>query len=200
MDVHAYIERFLFSGPQMRQPVSALSGGERARVALAKLLSHGANMLVLDEPTNDLDVSTLGALEELLLEFDGCVLVVTHDRWFLNRVATSILSFDGDGKVVLYAGNYDSYRMQRDRAEEGKERPQQVEVKSVRVVERRAKGLTYAERIELGGLLDRVTQAEELVASLERELADPSLYSDRARDVSAVHKQLLQAKEEALQL
>jgi len=199
IDVHAYLERFLFSGPQVRQPVRGLSGDERARVTIAKLLSHGANMLVLDEPTNDLDVATLGALEELLIEFDGCALVVTHDRWFLNRVATSILSFEGDGEVILYAGNYDSYRLQRDRREERKEESLPVEIKPVRVVEKRTKGLTYAERIELDGLLDRVTEAEELVASLEREFSDPSLYAS-GKDVGALHKHLAQAKEDASRL
>lgn len=198
VDVHAYLERFLFTGLQMRQPVKGLSGGERARVALAKLLSHGANLLVLDEPTNDLDVATLGALEELLLEFDGCAIVVTHDRWFLNRVATSILSFEGDGKVVLYAGNYDAYRLQRDRREEELERERAVEAKPARVVvEKRSKGLTYAERIELEGLLDRIAQAEEEVATLERELSDPGLYASRGKEVPALHGRLAEAKQRA---
>jgi ATP-binding cassette subfamily F protein uup len=198
VDVHAYLERFLFTGLQMRQPVKGLSGGERARVALAKLLSHGANLLVLDEPTNDLDVATLGALEELLLEFDGCAIVVTHDRWFLNRVATSILSFEGDGKVVLYAGNYDAYRLQRERREEEQEKERPVEAKPARVVvEKRSKGLTYAERIELEGLIDRIAQAEEEVATLERELSDPGLYASRGKEVPVLHGRLAEAKQRA---
>ena len=198
VDVHAYLERFLFTGLQMRQPVKGLSGGERARVALAKLLSHGANLLVLDEPTNDLDVATLGALEELLLEFDGCAIVVTHDRWFLNRVATSILSFEGDGKVILYAGNYDAYRLQRERREEEQEKERPVEAKPARVVaEKRSKGLTYAERNELEGLLDRIAQAEQEVATLERELSDPSLYASRGKEVPVLHGRLAEAKQQA---
>ena len=198
VDVHAYLERFLFTGVQMRQPVKGLSGGERARVALAKLLSHGANLLVLDEPTNDLDVATLGALEELLLEFDGCAIVVTHDRWFLNRVATSILSFEGDGKVILYAGNYDAYRLQRERREEEQEKERPVEAKPARVVsEKRSKGLTYAERIELEGLIDRIAQAEQEVATLERELSDPSLYASRGKEVPVLHGRLAEAKQQA---
>ena len=198
VDVHAYLERFLFTGLQMRQPVKGLSGGERARVALAKLLSHGANLLVLDEPTNDLDVATLGALEELLLEFDGCAIVVTHDRWFLNRVATSILSFEGDGEVVLYAGNYDAYRQQRERREEEQEKARPVEAKPGRVAtEKRSKGLTYAERIELEGLLDRIARAEEEVATLERELSDPGLYASRGKEVPVLHGRLAEAKQQA---
>lgn len=201
VDVHAYLERFLFTGLQMRQPVKGLSGGERARVALAKLLSHGANLLVLDEPTNDLDVATLGALEELLLEFDGCAIVVTHDRWFLNRVATSILSFEGDGKVVLYAGNYDAYRLQRERREEERERERAVDAKPARVVvEKRSKGLTYAERIELEGLIDRIADAEQEATTLEQELSDPSLYANRGKEVPALHRRLAEAKRQAEEL
>ncbi|KYF75280.1 ABC transporter, partial [Sorangium cellulosum] len=103
MDVRSYLERFLFDPNKARQPVGSLSGGERARVALAKMLTQSVNVIILDEPTNDLDVMTLAALEEMLIELDGSALVVTHDRWFLNRVATSILAFEGGGRVVRYA-------------------------------------------------------------------------------------------------
>jgi ATP-binding cassette subfamily F protein uup len=110
----AYLERFLFDYTAQRVRVGTLSGGERARVALAKLLVDPVNLLVLDEPTNDLDVATLGALETLLLEFGGTVLVVTHDRYFLDRVATSILAFE-DGRVVRYHGTYSDYLRKRTR-------------------------------------------------------------------------------------
>src|SRR6185503_4641116 len=116
MDLRVYLERFLFDGSKQRQKVSALSGGERARVALAKTLRSGANLLLLDEPTNDLDVATLGELEDLLTAWPGCAIVVSHDRYFLNCVATSILSFEGEGRVVRYPGGYDSYRTLRDEA------------------------------------------------------------------------------------
>jgi ATP-binding cassette subfamily F protein uup len=121
-EMRSYLEQFLFDVPKQRQKVGALSGGERARVALAKSLKEGANLLLLDEPTNDLDIMTLGALEELLSSWPGCVLVVSHDRYFLNRVANSILAFEGDGKVVRYPGGYDSYRSLRpDPARDAKE-------------------------------------------------------------------------------
>jgi len=97
--------------------VRALSGGERNRLLLAKLFLEGANVLVLDEPTNDLDLVTLNALERLLLDFDGSVLLVTHDRYFLDKVATAILAFEGDGRAVRYPGNYEMYRTLRDQAE-----------------------------------------------------------------------------------
>ena len=109
LELRAYLELFLFDGPAMRRKVSALSGGERARVALALALKSGANVLLLDEPTNDLDIATLGAVEDLLESWPGCVLVVSHDRFFLDRVATSILAFEGDGRVRLYGGNWASY-------------------------------------------------------------------------------------------
>src|SRR5262249_33760047 len=125
-DVRGYLERFLFDPYKQRQPVGSLSGGERARVALAKILSRGANLVILDEPTNDLDVAPLGAPEQLLLEFGGSAITVTHDRYFLNRVATSILAFQGGGEVVRYAGNYDDYRAQRAHAEEAKAPPKET--------------------------------------------------------------------------
>lgn len=105
----AYVARFNFSGSDQQKKVSMLSGGERNRVHLAKMLKEGANVLLLDEPTNDLDVNTLRALEEALLEFAGCAVVISHDRWFLDRVATHILSFEGDSKVYWYDGNFTQY-------------------------------------------------------------------------------------------
>ena len=113
MGMRAYLELFLFEGAALRRKVSALSGGERARVALALALKTGANVLLLDEPTNDLDLATLGSLAELIESWPGCVLVVSHDRFFLDRVVTSILAFEGDGKVQLYAGNWESYSEQK---------------------------------------------------------------------------------------
>lgn len=105
----AYVARFNFSGTDQQKPVGILSGGERNRVHLAKVLREGANVLLLDEPTNDLDVNTLRALEEALQNFAGCAVVISHDRWFLDRVATHILAFEGDSKVVWYDGNYSEY-------------------------------------------------------------------------------------------
>lgn len=105
----AYVARFNFSGTDQQKPVGILSGGERNRVHLAKVLREGANVLLLDEPTNDLDVNTLRALEEALQNFAGCAVVISHDRWFLDRVATHILAFEGDSKVVWFDGNYSEY-------------------------------------------------------------------------------------------
>lgn len=109
----AYVARFNFSGTDQQKKTGALSGGERNRVHLAKMLKEGANVLLLDEPTNDLDVHTLRALEEALLNFAGCAVVISHDRWFLDRIATHILAFEGESKVVWYDGNYTEYEADR---------------------------------------------------------------------------------------
>jgi ATP-binding cassette ChvD family protein len=109
----AYVARFNFSGTDQQKKVGTLSGGERNRVHLAKMLKEGANVLLLDEPTNDLDVNTLRALEEALENFAGCAVVISHDRWFLDRIATHILAFEGDSKVVWFDGNYSEYEADR---------------------------------------------------------------------------------------
>jgi ATP-binding cassette ChvD family protein len=111
----AYVSWFNFKGPQQQRKVGTLSGGERNRVHLAKLLQRGSNLLLLDEPTNDLDVDTLRALEEALLNFAGCAVVISHDRWFLDRIATHMLAFEGESKVVWFEGNYQDYEADRHR-------------------------------------------------------------------------------------
>jgi sulfate-transporting ATPase len=115
MASRAYCALFNFRGPDQQKKVGQLSGGERNRVHIAKMLKTGANALLLDEPTNDLDVDTLRALEEALLEYPGCAVIITHDRWFLDRVATHILAFEGDSQVVWFEGNYADYEADRHR-------------------------------------------------------------------------------------
>ena len=109
MNSRAYVARFNFSGSDQQKKVGILSGGERNRVHLAKMLKEGSNVLLLDEPTNDLDVNTMRALEEALENFAGCAIVISHDRWFLDRVATHILAFEGDSRVNFFDGNYSEY-------------------------------------------------------------------------------------------
>ncbi len=113
VSARAYVSRFNFRGPDQEKKVGRLSGGERNRVHLAKLLRRGSNLLLLDEPTNDLDVDTLRALEEAILNYAGCVVVISHDRWFLDRIATHILAFEGDAYVHWCEGNYQTYEQQR---------------------------------------------------------------------------------------
>src|SRR5262249_34983788 len=147
------------------------------------------NMLLLDEPTNDLDVATLGALEELLESWPGCALVVSHDRYFLDRVCTSVLGFEGNGRVVRHAGGYTAYRAAREQEKaEGRQ-------KAAAPAERTGsaalpapaapsvKPLTYAERIELGGLLERIEEAEQRQARAEARISEPDLYTRPADEV-----------------
>jgi ATPase subunit of ABC transporter with duplicated ATPase domains len=113
LPARAYVGGFNFKNTDQQKRIKALSGGERNRVHLAKLLRSGGNVLLLDEPSNDLDVETLRALEEALLDFAGCALIISHDRWFLDRIATHILAFEGESKVVWFEGNYQEYEADR---------------------------------------------------------------------------------------
>ncbi|MBI4720861.1 MAG: ATP-binding cassette domain-containing protein, partial [Chitinivibrionia bacterium] len=115
MNSRAYVARFNFSGSDQQKKMSALSGGERNRVHLARVLKRGANVILLDEPTNDLDVNTMRALEDALESFGGCAVVISHDRWFLDRIATHILAFEGDSSVFWFEGNYSEYEKDRHR-------------------------------------------------------------------------------------
>jgi ABC transport system ATP-binding/permease protein len=206
MDLRSYLELLLFDPYKQRQKVGSLSGGERTRVALAKVLREGANLLVFDEPTNDLDLPTLAALEELLEGYPGSVLVVTHDRAFLDRVATAILAFEvdpsgGPAKVTRYAGGYQDYVAQRD-ARRQDERPAAAPQRSA-TPPPKAKpkgGLTYAERLELERMLDRIEEAEKRAAAVEAKLADPTLYATRGHEVAGVQAELVSAKENVAKL
>jgi ATP-binding cassette subfamily F protein uup len=208
MDLRSYLELFLFEPQKQRQKVGSLSGGERARVALAKVLREGANLLVFDEPTNDLDLQTLSALEDLLSSYEGSVLVVTHDRAFLDRVATAILAFEprgpGDPAVVTrYAGGYQDYVAQRGRrapmaAKEVKGAP------PASVAPPKAKGkaggLNHGERIELETIVLAIDRAEKQVAEVEALLADPALYETRRAEVADLQARLAAAGTEAARL
>ena len=111
----AYLARFNFTGADQQKLVGQLSGGERNRVHLARILKEGANVILLDEPTNDLDVNTMRALEDALENFGGCAVIISHDRWFLDRIATHILAFEGNSEVIYFDGNYSQYEADRKR-------------------------------------------------------------------------------------
>jgi sulfate-transporting ATPase len=133
MPSRAYLGRFNIKGADQQKKIGTLSGGERGRLHLAKTLIAGANVLLLDEPSNDLDVETLRALEDALLEFAGCVLVISHDRWFLDRIATHILAFEGDSKVSFFAGNYQEYEADKvKRLGEEAARPRRIRYKPLK--------------------------------------------------------------------
>ena len=198
MDVRTYLSRFLFAPDRLREKVGNLSGGERARVRLAQLLLEPANVLLLDEPTNDLDVATLGALEEMLLESDATALVVSHDRYFLDRVCTAILELDtvGDGQgsggtPTRWEGSYDTFRrLKQVREAEVAEREKASRGKSAAAAKASAPpppkpkaALTSKEKRELDGLMASIEAAETVVAELDALLADPATYAERAGDV-----------------
>ena len=126
----AYVGRFNFRGNDQQKFLKDLSGGERGRLQLAQTLKQGANVLLLDEPSNDLDIETLRALEEALLAFPGCAMIISHDRWFLDRVATHILAFEGDSEVVFFEGNYQEYE-EDHRQRVGNDTPKRMKYKRI---------------------------------------------------------------------
>jgi ATP-binding cassette subfamily F protein uup len=206
MQVGSYLERFLFDRRQQRIKVSELSGGERARVCLAKLLWQRTNLLLLDEPTNDLDVATLSALEAMLVEYGGSALIVSHDRWFLDRVATWILAFDGEGGVELHAGNYSEYRERMDaqRAATTKARAAKKAAASGSTENGNKRGqrkhsgkLTFAEQRELDGLFERIDEAEGKATEIEQRLADPATYQAGRDEVATLQAAFDAARGEA---
>ncbi|MBI5442933.1 MAG: ATP-binding cassette domain-containing protein, partial [Deltaproteobacteria bacterium] len=170
-----YLEDFLFGREDQRKPVSILSGGERARLLLARLLLDGANVLVLDEPTNDLDLPTLQVLDEALADFPGSVLMVTHDRYFLDRVATGILHFEGGGRVVFYEGNYEIFAALRAQKREERSVPRAAApaASAPRARSTRQPSLTYKERLELTDVEGEIGRLEARKREVEAVLAEP---------------------------
>jgi ATP-binding cassette subfamily F protein uup len=170
-----YLEEFLFDYAEQRKPVSTLSGGERARLLLALLMLQGANLLILDEPTNDLDIQTLQVLEQALIDFPGCVVIVTHDRYLLDRMVTATLVFDGQGGVIRYEGNYSDMLLQQqvsaDQALESSA-PPTVSKKQERKANRPRKGLSYKEKLELEQVEQTIAELEQQQAELEQALSE----------------------------
>ena len=180
--VIGYLEDFLFSPEQAAQPVARLSGGERNRLLLARLFTKPSNVLVMDEPTNDLDIETLELLEDLLLDYPGTLLLVSHDREFLNNVVTSTLVLEGEGRVKEYAGGYDDWLLQRGPepvlTAESIPRP-----KPLRPVQPRPRRLTYKEQKELGTLPERIEALETRLGEIHRQMADPAFFRQAAADI-----------------
>ena len=193
IEPRTYLIRFGFDVKQQTQLVSSLSGGERARATLAKVLRARMNLVFLDEPTNDLDVETLGALEDMLVDRDLTAVVVTHDRWFLDRVATAILAFEGDGRVVLYQGNYSTYRRLRADAsapngsESSRASSERTE-KPRRAV--KAKKLPQKQARELQQLPSAIETVEQRISEVSERMGDPAVYADDGAMLAALQKQL----------
>jgi ATP-binding cassette subfamily F protein uup len=199
ISARGYLRRFLFTDDRINDRVGSLSGGERGRLMLAKVLKRGGNFLILDEPTNDLDLPTLRLLEEALADFGGCILVVSHDRYFLDRVCDRVLAFE-EGGVFVQPGNFSYYLEKRagrlgagGRGPEplapvgasGESAPAVDEARS-----RRARKLTYKEERELEGMETAILAAEEAVAALESQLADPGFQKDHFLELDALAARL----------
>jgi ATP-binding cassette subfamily F protein uup len=183
--VIGYLGDFLFPPRRARAKVKSLSGGERNRLLLARLFAKPANVLVLDEPTNDLDIETLELLESLLQDYEGTLLLVSHDRAFLDNVVTQIYAFEGDGRVVEYAGGYDDYLAQRADPGVAKalEKAPPVAAPPARRSTERRERLSFNESRELDGLPARIEALEKELADVQARLADPALYAKTPQDV-----------------
>jgi ATP-binding cassette subfamily F protein uup len=212
--VMSYLGRFLFAPERSRSPVRTLSGGERNRLLLARLFARPANLLVLDEPTNDLDIETLELLEELIADFPGTVLLVSHDRAFLDNVVTQTIASLGDGRWREYAGGYEDYELARSReaaaaaaaapaAEVGAPAaralpPQPAAGDASAAPAGRAK-LSYKEQRELGELPGRIARLEAEQKTLGARLADPLTYRDSAADPKALNERFAAIEAELLE-
>jgi ABC transport system ATP-binding/permease protein len=183
--VHGYLQDFLFSPERARSPVRALSGGERNRLLLARLFTRPANVLVLDEPTNDLDLETLELLEQQLVDWPGTLLLVSHDRRFLDNVVTSTFAFEGEGKVEEYVGGYEDYVRQKQRptSPAPPASSRQVEVTARQPAKKKKR--TFKEEREYKDLPDRIHALEEEQKRLQAQLADPGFYKKAGSEIQA---------------
>ena len=202
LTVRSYLRRFLFDESRVNERVDKLSGGERARLILAKVLCRGGNVIVLDEPTNDLDLSSLRMLEEALAVFGGTVLVVSHDRYFLDRICDQIVAFE-EGGIHIQPGNFSYYlEKKKERQQYYKKFEYSAEpIKSSGAVQAQpARKLSYKEKQELETIEDVILDAEKKVAALESELNDPSLYSIRGADAANIAESLEKARRDVARL
>ncbi len=194
MGVWTYLRRFLFTDDRINTKVGRLSGGERSRLTLAKIIKNGGNFLLLDEPTNDLDLPTLRVLEEALIAFEGCVIVVSHDRYFLNRICNGILAFEDNGNIHFSEGNYDYYiekrkaRIKVESVSDQKEKNEEKKQKS------KVKKLTWKEAKELETIEENIITAEAEVERIEKIFSSPDFYEKYAMQTIELNLQLEQAK------
>ncbi len=200
--VIGYLQDFLFTPERARSPVKVLSGGERNRLLLARIFTKPSNVLVLDEPTNDLDIETLDLLEELLMDYSGTVLLVSHDRAFLNNVATSTLVFEGEGRVNEYVGGYDDWLWQRNTAAAVEPVKTTEKKERFRPAREKPRKLSFKELKELEALPRRIEALEEEQRQIHASMADPTFYRQSGDKVGAMKsrlEELAHALEEAYQ-
>jgi ATP-binding cassette subfamily F protein uup len=193
--VASYLRDFLFSPERFNQPVSVLSGGERNRLLLAKLFAKPVNFLVMDEPTNDLDIETLELLEEMLVEYPGTLILISHDREFINQVVTSVLVYEEEGKFSEFVGGYDDYKAHQKQQQK---QAREVVDKAVPVVKRTssANKLTFNEQRELSQLPQKIEQLEKKISEVQQKMAEPQFYQQDAQTIANINQGL--AADEAL--
>ena len=201
--IRAYLQRFGFNPKRINMKVKSLSGGEKSRLLLARILKHGGNFLILDEPTNDLDLPTLRLLEEALLAFSGCVLVVSHDRYFLNRVCTGIIAFEGEGQVLYNEGDYEYYRQklsERKTISIAQKTPAKPKSEKNKTKNTKQNKLTWKEKKELEGIEEAILEAEKEILEIEAIFADPEFHSKHGNKTNEFNKKLETAKQRSLTL
>ncbi|MDR3667576.1 MAG: ATP-binding cassette domain-containing protein, partial [Ignavibacteriaceae bacterium] len=200
MKIWTYLRRFLFTDDRLNTKVGKLSGGEKSRLTLAKILKNGGNFLLLDEPTNDLDLPTLRILEEALMAFQGCVVIVSHDRYFLNRVCNGVLAFEGNGILQFSEGNYDYYIEKKNLRLKDQSAPEEKEKKADPRVKAKAKKLSWKEQKELDSIEDDILKAEKEVDRIEQLFLLPDFYKTYALQVNQLNSELNSAKEKVSSL
>jgi ATP-binding cassette subfamily F protein uup len=193
--VIGYLKDFLFTPERARQPVKSLSGGERNRLLLARLFTQPANLLVLDEPTNDLDSDTLELLEELLTDYDGTVLVVSHDRAFLNNLVTGVLAFEGDGIVNDYVGGYDDWVRQRPAPQRAAAEPAVEKPIPPKPVKEKPRKLSFKEQRELEALPQQIEALETEIASLNEAISRPEFYQQAKDAITGTQARLAELQQ-----
>ena len=197
ISVWTYLRRFLFDERRINTKINRLSGGEKARLALAKILLKGGNFLLLDEPTNDLDLSSLRLLEEALLDFNGCLIAVSHDRYFLNRISTHILGFDGEGKAFFTPGDYDYYLEKRpQKVQEQPKEKERSKIQTPPPAPPVKKKLSFKEQKELEGMEERIGAAEEKIAEYENMFASPDFFAQHGSDSAKLQQEFENAQKE----
>ncbi|MFZ0454775.1 MAG: ATP-binding cassette domain-containing protein [Ignavibacteriaceae bacterium] len=200
ISIRTYLRRFLFADERINTQVSKLSGGEKSRLTLAKILARGGNFLMLDEPTNDLDLPTLRILEEALISFEGCVVVVSHDRYFLNRICTGILALEGNNEIYYSEGDYDYYIEKRNRRAKKHEDLKPKVKKDDTRIKPKAKKLSYKDALELEKIEGKIIDAESEVESIEKIFTSPDFYLKYAEQTNKLNLQLAEAKEKVRKL
>jgi len=200
LSIWTYLRRFLFADDRINTLVGRLSGGEKSRLTLAKILCNGGNFLMLDEPTNDLDLPTLRILEEALLAFDGCLVVVSHDRYFLNRICDGILALEGNEEIYYSEGGYDFYiEKKKKRNLDFRESTQKVVTEDSRIKNKQKK-LSYKDAMELAQIEEKIMQAESEVEAIEKIYSSPDFFEKYASQTNELNFKLEQAKEEVKKL